>query len=101
MIILMGVFFYDNTNVDMLIKSSNSTSLVESIKEYQKQTSIANMNIYDVAMTNKRQKQLEIFIYVFFYGFVALITAICVANIFNTISTLLISHIKSYYKYSN
>ena len=71
----------------MLIKSSNPTSLVKSIKEYQKQTSIANVNINDVAMNNKRQKQLETFIYVFFYGFVALITAICVANIFNTIST--------------
>lgn len=77
----------DNTNVDMFIKSSNPTSLVKSIKEYQKQTSIANVNINDVAMNNKRQKQLETFIYVFFYGFVALITAICVANIFNTIST--------------
>lgn len=77
----------DNTNVDMLIKSSNSTSLVESIKKYQKQTSIANVNIDDIAMVKKQQKQLETFIYVFFYGFVALITAICVVNIFNTIST--------------
>ena len=77
----------DNTNVEMEIKSSNPTSLVESIKEYQKQTSITNVNIYDVAMSNKQTRQRDTLVYVFFYGFVALITAICIANILNTIST--------------
>ena len=78
---------YGNTNVDMFIKSSNPTKLVESIKGYQNQTSIGSVNIDDVATQNKQQKQFKTFIYVFFYGFIALITTICVANIFNTIST--------------
>ena len=77
----------DNTNVDMFIKSSNPTSLVESIKEFQNQASIASVNIYDVAMADKKARQANTLINVFFYGFIALITAICVANIFNTIST--------------
>jgi len=78
---------YAHANVDMLIKSSNPARLVESITEYQKQTSIANLHIYDVARADRQSKQFNIFMYVFFYGFVALITAISAANIFNTIST--------------
>jgi putative ABC transport system permease protein len=76
-----------NSDVRILINSSNPSKLVESIKEYQKQTSIANLHIYDVAEADRRNRQFETFVFVFFYGFVALITAICVANIFNTIST--------------
>ncbi|MDD4170150.1 MAG: ABC transporter permease, partial [Desulfotomaculaceae bacterium] len=76
----------DDTNVRVLIKSSDPASLVENIKEYQKHTSIANLHIYDVAASNKKNEQFNTLISVFFYGFVALIAAICVANIFNTIS---------------
>ena len=75
------------SEVDMLIKSSNPTKLVESIKEYQNKTSIASVNIIDFTMQNKQGRQQMTFIYVFFYGFIAIITAICVANILNTIST--------------
>lgn len=78
---------FDNMQVEMLIKSSDSFSLVESIKEYQKQTSIANLFINDVAAANQRNLQVNTFINVFFYGFVLLMAAICVANILNTIST--------------
>lgn len=78
---------FDNSYDEMLIKSSDPASLVASIKEYQKHTSIANVNIYDVAVAYKQQMQFNTLIYVFFYGFVALIAAICVANIYNTIST--------------
>ncbi len=79
---------YAGTNmVDMLIKSSNPARLVENINEYQRHTSIANVNIFDVAKADQDSKRFFIFIGIFFYGFVALITAICVANIFNTVST--------------
>ncbi len=76
-----------NTDVDMLIKSSDPTSLTSSIKEYQKSTSISNVDLYDVAAINKQNNENITLIFVFFYGFVALIAAICMANIFNTIST--------------
>ncbi|MDD2234510.1 MAG: ABC transporter permease, partial [Desulfitobacteriaceae bacterium] len=78
---------FNYTNVQMFINSSDPTGLIESIKEYQKHTSIANIHIYDVAASNKKNMQFVTLISVFFYGFVALIAAICVANIFNTIST--------------
>ncbi len=77
----------DNTNVHMLIRSSDPSSLVEDIKEFQQQTSIANLIINDVAAANKRNSQVNTFINVFFYGFVLLMAAICGANILNTIST--------------
>lgn len=76
-----------SSNNYMYLKSSNPAKLVERIKEYQSQTSIANIDIYDIAASEKADAQLYTFIYTFFYGFVALITAICVANILNTIST--------------
>lgn len=79
---------YTRTDVvDMLIKSSDPAKLVENINEYQKHTSIADLYIYDVARADKQSKQFVTFIYIFFYGFVVLITAICLANIFNTVST--------------
>ncbi|MGH4123404.1 MAG: ABC transporter permease [Clostridium sp.] len=77
----------ESNNLDMLIKSSNPLKLVESIKEYQNKTAIARVDIIDFAMQNKQGRQMWIFIQVFLYGFIAIITAICVANIFNTIST--------------
>ncbi|MDD2556297.1 MAG: FtsX-like permease family protein [Syntrophaceticus sp.] len=85
--VLKGRDGSDYSYVNMYINSSDPTSLVENIKEYQKQTSIADLNINDVAASNKRNEQYNTLIAVFFYGFVALIAAICVANIFNTIST--------------
>ncbi len=71
----------------LYLHSSDSARLVETIQEYQKGTSIGNISIYDVAASQKETRQIETFIFVFFYGFVALITAIGVANIFNTIFT--------------
>jgi putative ABC transport system permease protein len=78
---------YRDTKVEMLIKSSNPAKLVKSIGEYQKRTLISNVFIHDVTEREREAKQVKTFVYVFFYGFIVLITAICVANIFNTIST--------------
>lgn len=75
------------SNVKQFIKSSDPTRLVESIHEYQKGTSIGNVDIYDIAASQKRSRQIETFVFVFCFGFVALITAIGIANIFNTIYT--------------
>jgi len=77
----------DNKNIHMLIKSSDPEKLVESINEYHKRTSIGSIYVYDFTAADKANRQFKAFVFVFFYGFVALITAICAANIFNTIST--------------
>ncbi len=76
-----------HTYVEMDIKTSRTKALTESIKEYQNQTSIASVNIYDPKLERSQIDRVFAFMNVFLYGFVALITAICAANIFNTIST--------------
>jgi len=76
-----------NTYVFMYIRSSDPTKLIQDIKEYQNKTSIGSINIDDVASMNKQERQTITFIFVFFCGFIAIITSICIANIFNTIST--------------
>ncbi|GAP15395.1 ABC-type transport system [Longilinea arvoryzae] len=78
---------YYLSDVFQFIKSADPTQLVESIHEYQKGTSIGNVQIDDIAASQKRERQIKTFVLVFTYGFVALITAIGVANIFNTIFT--------------
>lgn len=78
---------FDHVYNDMFIDSSDSEKLEESILEYQKQTSIASISIYNAEMERSQADRLYTFINVFLYGFVTLITAICAANIFNTIST--------------
>lgn len=72
---------------ELQIKTDQSEKLVKDIYEYQKQTSIGNIGVYDVNSGYQEQRRFLTFVYVFFYGFVALITAICVANILNTVST--------------
>jgi putative ABC transport system permease protein len=46
-----------------------------------------NMSVYNEYQNKKQQEQMIVLMSVFTYGFIALITAISVANIFNTIST--------------
>ena len=45
------------------------------------------MAIYNIYMNRKREEQMIVLMSVFTYAFVLLIASICVANIFNTIST--------------
>jgi putative ABC transport system permease protein len=78
---------YHSTRVEMFIKSSDPVKLIDDIEEYQKRTSIADLYVYSPVVVEKANKQFQTFVFVFFYGFVALITAICVTNILNTIST--------------
>lgn len=79
--------FHGEEYTYMYIKSSDSESLIKNIYEYQKHTSIGRVTVDDVEASNRANKNLMTFIFVFFYGFVALITGICVMNILNTIST--------------
>jgi putative ABC transport system permease protein len=72
---------------DMVIKSSNSAALSEKIREYQQKAGISSLYVYDVEEERNQMDRFYTFMCVFLYGFVALIAAICAANIFNTIST--------------
>jgi putative ABC transport system permease protein len=47
----------------------------------------SSMYIYNVFQNREREQQMIMFLSVFTYGFIALISLISIANIFNTIST--------------
>lgn len=53
---------------------------IEEIKEYY-------MHLYNMYQTRQRDEQMMLFVSVFVYGFITLISFISIANIFNTIST--------------
>lgn len=67
----------------IFLNSDNPTALQESIEALQEN----EISIFNVHEMRKQESQLMLLMGVFVYGFIILITAICVANIFNTIST--------------
>ena len=70
----------------LYIRSSNPLILQEDIEAIQKNLPDNAFYLYNVYLQN-REEQMIILISVFSYGFISLITAICIANIINTIST--------------
>ena len=71
----------------LYIRSSNPLILQEDIEAIQKNLPDNAFYLYNVYLQNRREEQMIILISVFSYGFISLITAICIANIINTIST--------------
>lgn len=47
----------------------------------------SSLQIYNVFQSRQQEQQMILLMSVFTYGFIVLMTAICIANIFNTIST--------------
>ena len=74
-------------SASMFITSSDPIGLQEEIEEIKSQVDSRNFFIHNIYQSRQRDKQVMQFTSVFVFGFVFLITAICVANIFNTIST--------------
>jgi len=77
--------YSDDTNI--YIKSTSPQTLDNDLKELFGEDMDNSLEIYNVYESNIEGGQLLALINVFTYGFIVLITAICVANIFNTIST--------------
>ncbi|MBC8079367.1 MAG: ABC transporter permease, partial [Gorillibacterium sp.] len=74
-------------NTAMYMRSTEPIGLQEDIEEIKGDSALGNISIFNVYQYRQREKQMIQFTSVFVFGFVFLITAICVANIFNTIST--------------
>jgi putative ABC transport system permease protein len=74
-----------NTNV--YFNSQNPLQLQEKIEAVRNSVGVSKLDIYNVFMYKQREQQTILLISVFTYAFIILITAICVANIINTIST--------------
>jgi putative ABC transport system permease protein len=64
----------------------NSTDPIKT-QEALEEAAPSSMYIYNVFQNRQREEQLVLFLSIFTYGFIALISLISIANIFNTIST--------------
>lgn len=65
----------------------NSNDPLKTQQEIEQLSEMGNLYVYNVFKNRQQDQQIIMLMSVFTYGFIALITAICVANIFNTIST--------------
>ncbi|AJG98807.1 cell division protein FtsX [Clostridium beijerinckii] len=77
----------ESTDTSLFIKSNDPVTLQTDIETIINAGGDNRMSIQNVFMNRQRENQIIVLMSVFGYGFVALITAICVANILNTIST--------------
>lgn len=72
---------YDQTS--LFLKSSDPMATQYAIEDIHGN----DLFVYNVYQARQRDEQMILLMSVFTYGFIILITAICIANIFNTIST--------------
>lgn len=74
--------------IEITVKTNHTTEFEEKVKELQEQYPNAGLeNIYNVKEQMEQMKNLKLIIEIFLYGFIFLISAIGVSNVFNTIST--------------
>lgn len=67
----------------LLLKSADPLTTQHQIENMHQ----SNLNIFNVYQMRQQEEQIMLLMSVFTYGFIVLITAISMANIFNTIST--------------
>lgn len=79
---------YSPDNAALYLTSPAPDQLEENISSLQRQqASYISVDINNYASARQYNNSMLLFILIFVYGFIILITLICVANIFNTIST--------------
>lgn len=71
----------------MYFTAKEEVALEEELKEIEKANNGLSMHIENVKQEIQSQRNLKLIINIFLYGFIALISSIGIANIFNTIST--------------
>ena len=69
------------------MQSHRSTLLYNDLINLYNQFPDHHMQVIDLKANLEMQRQLQLMMSVFIYGFIALIVLVCAANIFNTIST--------------
>ncbi|WP_027398210.1 FtsX-like permease family protein [Anaerovorax odorimutans] len=87
--------FNEEKNIQLqrqLYLNSDNTALLQENIESLTQKSVNNLKygelyVYNVYQQKNNEDQVMLLLGIFVYGFITLITAICIANIFNTIST--------------
>lgn len=71
----------------LLLKTKNALNIQSELDKIKKSLDNPDIYINNIAENNLRDNQFATLLKVFVYGFIALITAIVITNIFNTIST--------------
>lgn len=79
---------YNSTT--MVFTAKNKTDLENELKQIENKYTNLSMSVQDIKEQVQQQRNLKLIINIFLYGFIALISAIGIANIFNTISTNII-----------
>ncbi len=74
-------------NEESYIKSENDQRLEAQIKELTQNMPESKCSIFNMKDMARSEQNLTTFLGVFVYGFITLISLICIANIFNTVST--------------
>ena len=72
--------------VYLYLKAHDISLLQDELRTFQEASS-TRYYISNIAEQQKSMRQMQMIMEIFIYGFIVLITAICIANIFNTIST--------------
>lgn len=75
------------SDFDYYFRSGDPDALETSIEKLRQQYPEAQTFLNNEAASRRSDQQLQTFIMVFVVGFIVLITAICIANVFNTITT--------------
>lgn len=79
--------FEDQMFTSMVFTAKDEQGLKEELKEIEKMPTNFMVLVENVKEQIQQQRNLKLVINIFLYGFIALISAIGIANIFNTIST--------------
>nr|WP_312578393.1 FtsX-like permease family protein [Sedimentibacter sp.] len=79
----------NDTNTMLAVKTTDGEKLDTQIQQIFKDNGINNSDVFmfNSSVDAKMQKRISIVMGVFIYGFITLISLICIANIFNTVST--------------
>jgi len=76
-------FFHPGT----YIRTDDSKELEKQIREITKTIPTSQTSLYNVSSAREQDQKTTFLLGVFVYGFITLISLICIANIFNTITT--------------
>jgi len=71
----------------LALKTSDGIAIDQSIQDILNQYKVTSTSMVNVEMDAKQEKSVMTLMGVFIYGFITLISLICIANIFNTVST--------------
>lgn len=69
----------------LYLDGADTTAIVDAVEATQKEMSVGALSLTDFEMYQKSSNNLRIFVQVFFYGFVVLITLVGLSNVFNTV----------------